>query len=139
MPEIRITVRGLIPSLALLLGIVMVPQLLAGTLSRGKAESLIADVHARRAAAALTSYYESRPEGAPVTEEMRRLAKQLEHAREIQFESIEVRRGLMVPPFSRRTAFYVEACRTREAPCEYFKVSRGYATPVDEFWWQVRL
>ena len=139
MPEIRITARGLVPSLALLLGIVLLPQLLAGSLSEQEAQSLVAGVHARRAGQALLARANDLGRASATDTEFRRLAAEIEKAGEPRFASLRVRRGLMVPPFSRRTSFLIEARLAGATEAEYFKVRGGSIYNVSKLWWHVRL
>lgn len=53
MLELRITIRGLVPSIGLLLGLVLLPYLLAGSLSVQQAELLVAGIHERGAIQAM--------------------------------------------------------------------------------------
>ena len=136
MLQLRITARGLVPSLGLLLAVVTLPYLLAGSLSVQEAESLVAGIHERRA---IQAFLERERVAPSLTAEAReRAEEQLDRRRAVRFASVRVRRGLMVPPFSRRTTFLIEARLAGEEP-EYFRVSRGSAYSSSAFWWHVRL
>ena len=115
MPELRITARGIIPSIGLLLGLASLPYLLAGSLSQQEAEAFVAGIHRQRAAA---------DQG---------------KTQSVRFESLRIRRSLMVPPFARRTSFLIEARRAGTREAEYFRVSSARAYSVGEFWWHIRL
>src|SRR5687767_10024148 len=107
MLELKITARGLVPSIGLLLGLVFLPYLLAGSLSVQEAESLVAGIHERRA---IQAFLERERDVPSLTAEARqRSAEELDRRRAVRFASLHVRRGLMVPPFSRRTTFLIEA------------------------------
>lgn len=134
MPQIRITVRGLIPSIALLLAIVLVPQLLAGTLPEERAKAIVSEIHERRAVAEILE----RAKGAKPSE-YRRIEKELENAHNVRFTSLRVRRAFMVPPFARRTAFIIEAHLAGEAQPEYFRVRGASVYSVSALWWHLRL
>ena len=137
MLQLRITARGLVPSIGLLLALVALPYVLAGTLSVQEAESLVAGIHERRA---VEAFLERERVAPSVTAEARlRAEEQLDRRRAVRFASVRVRRGLMVPPFSRRTTFLIEARLAGAAEPEYFRVSRGSAYSSNAFWWHIRL
>lgn len=138
MPEIRFTARGLIPSLALIGGILLVPQMLAGSLSEKQAEQLVTAHYTHVATASILDRLDGagramRPEAA------RRLGAEFMKARNIKLSSLRVRRSLVVPPFAKRTSFYVEARRTGSNEPDYFKVESGTVYRSSETAWKLRL
>ena len=137
MLQLRITARGLVPSIGLLLVVVTLPYLLAGSLSVQEAESLVAGIHERRA---IQAFVERERVAPSLTAEAReRAEEQLDRRRAVRFASVRIRRGLIVPPFSRRTTFLVEARLAGATEAEYFRVSRGSAYSSSAFWWHIRL
>ena len=134
MPGIRITARGFVPSAALLLTIILVPQLLAGTLSDDRARTIVSDIHRHRAISSIIERYQ----GAPVSE-YSRIENELAEASKVSIKSLRVRRSVVVPPFARRTAFIIEAHLAGASEPEYYRVRGARTYRVSPIWWHLRL
>lgn len=134
MPQIRIAAYGLVPSLALLGALVLLPHALSGNLSEERAEKIVGDYHRHRQVRAVAE----RAQGAPPSE-YPRLEKDFTNATKVQFSSVDVRRSLMVPPFSRRTAFIVRTRLRGATESKYFRVRGSSVYQTSEIWWHLRL
>jgi hypothetical protein len=71
--------------------------------------------------------------------DLRDPAVELGKTRAVRFASLRVRRGLLVPPFSKRTTFLIEARLAGATKAEYFRVSGSRAYSLSAFWWHIRL
>jgi len=136
MPQLRITAIGLIPSAALFAGVFLLPQLLAGSLTDKEAEARVAAVYSQRATQALLD----RTKGLSSSAADRQIWEaEVAKLRPVRLASLRVRRGLLVPPFSRRTTFLIEARLSGTPEAEYFKVRGSSIYNVGSFWWHLRL
>lgn len=52
---------------------------------------------------------------------------------------VTIRRSLVGPPFAYRWAYFVAARIQPGGDVEYYRISRGLATPTGRFWWRLRL
>ncbi len=139
MLELRIAARGLVPSIGLLLGLVLLPYLLAGSLSVQQAELLVAGIHEGRAVQAMLDRERESDVSSSTAGDRRDFAAELGKTRAVRFASLRVRRGLLVPPLSKRTTFLIEARVAGATKAEYFRVSGGSAYSLSPFWWHIRL
>lgn len=116
--ETIITFRGW-SAVAVLLGILVVPQLLARSLEQSEAEAL---VRQELIAAVTSDMLAGRSDGDPLPDAATtgRWVSELERARRVRFRSVEIRRALLVPPFRRRTNFVVKVTVEGEATPRYF-------------------
>lgn len=117
--RIEIAFRGWY-AVAVLLGILVVPQLLARSLEPAQAEALVRQHLIAEVTSDLLA--ERRAEGDPIPDAATagRWGSELERVRRVRFRAVEVRRALVVPPFRRRTNFVVKATIEGEAVPRYF-------------------
>lgn len=123
---------------ALLLALFLLPHLFAGSLSVQEAESSVRDFYSRQ----ITQAFLGKHKGDTARldrDEAAELARNLKEVRELNFDSIKVRRGLLVPPLARRTAFLVEVKRKDLDAPQYFRINQGIAYETSSLWWHIPL
>jgi hypothetical protein len=131
-------VRALILLMAVLAALFVLPRALSAPPTAEEAEEAI------RAAWGRQEWAEWAPrlEDAPPAEK-RALQEQIGRASIAQSQrtitAIAVRRSLVGPPFSYRWAYYVSARVSPGDRVEYYRISRGLATPIEELTWRLRL
>ena len=135
---IRFSARGIPAIVALLTALILLPYLFADTLSPQEAERLIRKFYESQTSSAFLAQRQKN-----ANEVNQKLAEEwihnLEQVRQISFKSIRVRRGLLVPPFAKRTTFLIEVRRQDMATPQYFRISQGIAYETSAFWWYIRL
>lgn len=104
-----------------------------------QAELLVAGIHERRAIETMLDCASERDVSSSTAGDRRHFAAELGKTRAVRFASLRVRRGLLVPPLSKRTTFLIEARLAGATKAEYFRVSGGRAYSLSAFWWHFRL
>lgn len=130
--------RALLLVVALLAALFVLPRALSTPPSAREAEQAIRAAWGRQEWAEWAPRLEDAPpaDKRAVQEQIGR-AYIAQSARHIT--DLTVRRSLVGPPFAYRWAYYVAARVSPGGHVEYFRISRGIATPIQERTWRLRL
>jgi hypothetical protein len=131
-------VRALLLLMAVLAALFVLPRMLSTPLTAMEAEQAIRAAWGRQE----WSEWAPRLDEAPPSGK-RAVQEQIGRAYIAQSErrmtDVTVRRSLVGPPFAYRWAYYVSARVSPGDRVEYYRISRGLATPIREFTWRLRL
>lgn len=129
-----ITVRG-VPAVILLLGILVLPYLLAGSLEPEEAERRIREYLLREVTWQQMAELESGGASVPDRETALRWEEQVNRVNDLEFVSVEVKRAILVPPLRRRTSFVAKAVfrdENRRVQTRYFWFNGTSSSSVRE-------
>lgn len=129
-----LTVRG-VPAVILLLGILVLPYLLAGSLEPEEAERRIREYLLREVTRQQMAELESGGTRVPDRETALRWEEQINRVNELEFDAVEVKRAVLVPPLRRRTNFVAKAVfrdENRRVQTRYFWFNGTSSSSVGE-------
>lgn len=130
--------RALLLLVALAAGCFVVPRLLSPPPSPAEAEAAVRELWGRQVRGEWLPRLQQAPpdSGRRLAEAM---AKEFEAVEARRVSDVRVRRSWVGPPFARRWVYFVAVTPAPGGPREYYRLSRGLASPTSAFWWRVPL